>query len=62
MKKIYIMPAVTVTHVAVSRIIASSPLGEFNQKMGDTSTEGVDGSAALTKQQNYDVWNDDWSK
>ena len=30
--------------------------------MGDTSTEGVDGSAALTKQQNYDVWNDDWSK
>ena len=62
MKKTYIIPTVNVTPVAISNIIASSPLGEFNQTLGDKGTQGVSGGAALTKQNNYDVWNDDWSK
>ena len=60
MKKTYINPEVLMTTVETEILIATSPDG-FNKSL---NTTGGDGSKALVKEdrQDYNVWNDDWSK
>lgn len=58
MKKTYIIPEVDIHAICVEGLIAASPNATIN-------TEGsVDANLIEVKgnTQNYDVWDDDWSK
>jgi hypothetical protein len=61
MKKIYVSPRAHCTHVEVENIVATSTL---NMKI--TSSEQVENNDEIgvkaNRTENYDVWNDDWSK
>ena len=61
MKKTYITPCVITTIISTTKLMATST-EDFNETLGTT---GVDGGAALIKENpvsNYNVWDDDWSK
>ena len=56
MKKTYIIPAMQTVKVAQNLPIAGS-LGTSGATFYDDNATG----AAMTKQNNYSVWDDDWS-
>ncbi len=55
MKKTYIIPQVLIVRVAPQRIISAST------DMVLSSEELTESGQILTKQNNYNVWSDDWS-
>ena len=65
MKKTYIIPEMDITVLEMQQIIAASPLNVT--KDGDTTSfktgQATSGADGLVKGGNdYDVWDDDWSR
>lgn len=60
MKKTYIIPEVEIHAISVESLIAQSPLGG-NDAVGN-GTQLVKEDVTSSNTQNYDVWDDDWSK
>ena len=64
MKKTYIIPEVEIHAICVESLIAESPFSVT--KTGDTAglkdKSATSGADALVKDNNYDVWSDDWSR
>ena len=61
MKKTYIAPETTCTCVEVESIVAVSTFSmryDSSQEVQDNEDIGV----KANRTENYDVWNDDWSK
>ena len=61
MKKTYIIPAVEIHAITVEGLIANSPA---QPNAGVDSGQSVNANSVEVKgnSQNYDVWDDDWSK
>lgn len=60
MKQTYIQPQLSVIEVAVSLLIADSPLGVDSREVNDSGRIGfVKGES---RPSNHSVWDDDWSK
>ena len=61
MKKTYIIPEILVAEINCETLIATSPLSVDGNQTSSAEQGGfVKGNTA--SRNDYDVWNDDWSK
>lgn len=58
MKKNYISPSLTVTAIAASLPVATSPAVTVNSE----DASAIDAGDVQVKRNDYNVWNDDWSR
>ena len=61
MKKNYQQPETLVVHIQHQCIICNSPLNSVSTN-ADLTYGGGSNQAARVKQNNYSVWDDDWSE
>lgn len=64
MKKTYIIPIVEIHAICVENLIAASPLNvtQSGDTAGLNDKSATSGEDALVKDNNYDVWSDDWNR
>ena len=63
-KTVYIAPAIEVTMVELSTLIANSPLSTVSGLDGVTKGQGEfqGGASDVKSNDTYNVWDDDWSR